>query len=292
MSNKAAKPVTIEEIASGVSFPVTITEADVDLIKVGGATFALGQALMAASLPVTLASNQTWTGATNLGKAEDALHVSGDTGVMLLAVRNDAGTTFSGDGDYCPLQVNSGNELRVIDAVARTFLALINTAQSDGSQVTSVSSLPSITILDTTSTDYDTTGGITNQLMMGIALPGIGGPVAGGTTTNPVVVNQNTAASTIPAQGSVAGTALTGTYATVLAPGGIYAILMIWNSTDKAISLSLDGGTTTHFVLERGENTVSVDFAANGKIGPNSNIQAKHNGVVPTIGTVRATVIR
>lgn len=31
---------------------------DVNLTKVGGATFALGQALMAASLPVTIASNQ------------------------------------------------------------------------------------------------------------------------------------------------------------------------------------------------------------------------------------------
>ena len=48
------------------------------------------------------------TGATNLGKAEDAAHASGDTGVFILGVRNNAlGTTFtSTDGDYSPIAVN------------------------------------------------------------------------------------------------------------------------------------------------------------------------------------------
>jgi hypothetical protein len=41
------------------------------------------------------------TAATNLGKAEDAVHTSGDTGVMMLGVRNDtAATRTSTDGDY------------------------------------------------------------------------------------------------------------------------------------------------------------------------------------------------
>lgn len=44
------------------------------------------------------------TGATNLGKAEDAAHASGDTGVFMLSVRNDnATTTFAADGDYQPI---------------------------------------------------------------------------------------------------------------------------------------------------------------------------------------------
>ena len=48
------------------------------------------------------------TGATNLGKAEDAAHASGDTGVFILGVRNNAlGTTFtSANGDYSPIAVN------------------------------------------------------------------------------------------------------------------------------------------------------------------------------------------
>lgn len=55
----------------------------------------------------------TGTGATNLGKAEDAVHASGDTGVMALAVRSDAGTVTAADGDYVPLLVNSAGALYV-----------------------------------------------------------------------------------------------------------------------------------------------------------------------------------
>lgn len=44
------------------------------------------------------------TAAGSLGKAEDAAHSSGDTGVMLLAVRNDTPAALAGaSGDYIPL---------------------------------------------------------------------------------------------------------------------------------------------------------------------------------------------
>jgi len=49
------------------------------------------------------------TGATNLGKAEDAAHSSADTGVGILAVRTDTPTNRSGtDGDYEFLQITGG----------------------------------------------------------------------------------------------------------------------------------------------------------------------------------------
>lgn len=53
------------------------------------------------------------TGASNLGKAEDAAHTSGDVGVMVLGVRNDAGSAFAADGDYVPLSIDSSGALRV-----------------------------------------------------------------------------------------------------------------------------------------------------------------------------------
>jgi hypothetical protein len=59
------------------------------------------------------------TGATNLGKAEDAGHNSGDVGVMSLAVRADAGATgnpttlATTDLDYIPLATDSANRLYV-----------------------------------------------------------------------------------------------------------------------------------------------------------------------------------
>ena len=49
------------------------------------------------------------TDPTDLGKAEDQAHVSGDVGVEMLAVRTDTPANRSGtDGDYEPLQVSAG----------------------------------------------------------------------------------------------------------------------------------------------------------------------------------------
>lgn len=48
------------------------------------------------------------TGATNLGKAEDAAHTTGDVGVMALAVRNDtAAALATTTADYIPITTNS-----------------------------------------------------------------------------------------------------------------------------------------------------------------------------------------
>lgn len=67
-----------------------------------------------ASVNVAVTSVVPGTGATNLGKAEDAAHASGDVGVMALVVRNDANTSLvSADGDYAPLQVDANGSLKV-----------------------------------------------------------------------------------------------------------------------------------------------------------------------------------
>lgn len=70
------------------------------------------------------------TGATNLGKAEDAAHASGDVGVEMLAVRVDtpnvalAGT----DADYTPVAVSSTGALRTAPP-SEDFAALANGPQ-------------------------------------------------------------------------------------------------------------------------------------------------------------------
>lgn len=53
------------------------------------------------------------TGATNLGKAEDAVHTGGDVGVMALAVRKDADTASALDGDYHSLLLDATGFLKV-----------------------------------------------------------------------------------------------------------------------------------------------------------------------------------
>jgi len=84
---------------------------------------------------VTLASDSTGniatigtsvtpgTGATNLGKAEDAAHTSADTGVMVLGVRETTLTDLSAgntDGDYEPFQVNKSGAVWVTGAPSGT----------------------------------------------------------------------------------------------------------------------------------------------------------------------------
>jgi len=66
------------------------------------------------------------TGATNLGKAEDAVHSDGDTGVMALAVRNDdVAAIGAADGDYAPLQVNAAGSLYTTDATGEAGSILV-----------------------------------------------------------------------------------------------------------------------------------------------------------------------
>lgn len=49
-------------------------------------------------------------------QAEDAAHVSGDRGVMLLAVRKDTAAALAGaDGDYIPVIVDASGRLHVMD---------------------------------------------------------------------------------------------------------------------------------------------------------------------------------
>lgn len=53
--------------------------------------------------------------AANLGKAEDAIHGSGDTGVLFLAVRNDGRVSLcNADGDYVPISMDDEGRTLVV----------------------------------------------------------------------------------------------------------------------------------------------------------------------------------
>jgi hypothetical protein len=80
------------------------------------------------------------TTATALGKAEDAAHADGDTGVLILGVRNHGGT--GADGDYSAMSVTATGELRVFAhrdllriAVGVTGVTTSVTAYGAGDQV-------------------------------------------------------------------------------------------------------------------------------------------------------------
>ena len=70
------------------------------------------------------------TGATDLGKAEDAAHTSGDTGIMGLTVRKDTPAALSGtDGDYQPTITDKNGLTHVLD---RDFLTQVSLGNVPG----------------------------------------------------------------------------------------------------------------------------------------------------------------
>jgi hypothetical protein len=75
------------------------------------------------------------TGSTNLGKAEDAVHTTGDTGVAILAVRDDTLNSTSGtEGDYEMFHTTAEGALWVTQAPSITNgWATFNATSGDGS---------------------------------------------------------------------------------------------------------------------------------------------------------------
>lgn len=89
-------------------------------VTIGAVEIAAAQTLATVTTVTTVStlSNTTQltpgTAAANLGKAEDAVHTSGDVGVFALAVANQAQSSFAADGDYTPIAVDvKGNSLTV-----------------------------------------------------------------------------------------------------------------------------------------------------------------------------------
>lgn len=88
------------------------------------------------------------SGATNLGKAEDGAHASGDVGVMALAVRTATAPTDKSagntDGDYEPLQVDANGRLYT-NAVLYTAAGAALTPDTQGVQDTALGTITSVT---------------------------------------------------------------------------------------------------------------------------------------------------
>jgi len=128
--------------ASSVAVPVTDNSGSLTVDNAG--TFATQATLQTGTNSVGKISDITTsvvpgTGATNLGKAEDAAHSSGDTGVMVLGVRAASPTDRSSgptDGDYEPLALNEVGAVWTsltpsVNGGLSTFMA----SGSDGSSI-------------------------------------------------------------------------------------------------------------------------------------------------------------
>lgn len=115
-SNAAALLTTIDADTGSIASDTAAMVVDLAAIEVE----QLAQGVTLDSILVdtgTIASDTTSIDAaiTALSKSEDAAHVSGDQGIMGLAVANHTeGAVHSADGDYAPLQVDSSGRLRVV----------------------------------------------------------------------------------------------------------------------------------------------------------------------------------
>ena len=229
---------------------------------------ALGTAAMAAAIPVTLASDDTLTAAANAlltsidadtsalfgcvagselqvdivsggtgstQYAEDIQHTTGDTGTMVLAVRNDTLAALAGtDGDYAPVQVNATGALFIQEGAAMDVSAA--TVTVDGT----VTANPASGTIDTVTT-VGTVTTITNDVNIAdggnaitVDWAGTAPPIGAGTeaaalrvtlatdSTGVVSIDDNGGAITV--DGTVTANPASGTIDTVTTVSAVTAI--------------------------------------------------------------------
>lgn len=104
--------VRIDQTTPGTTNGVSIAQLGANTISTGNGVSGTGVVrvaqvsdgtgvLAAVTNVATIGTSVTpGTAAANLGKAEDAAHVTGDTGVAAWGVANEAQTTLAADGDY------------------------------------------------------------------------------------------------------------------------------------------------------------------------------------------------
>jgi hypothetical protein len=105
------------------------------------------------------------TGATALGKAEDTAHVDGDTGVLMLGVRNH-NTGSTNDGDYSAISVDSTGNMNTL---SRRDLQRISVAVS-GTSTTAYIAGDQVGTLCTLANASRISGG--NGTIVGVSLQG------------------------------------------------------------------------------------------------------------------------
>lgn len=117
-----------------------------------------------AALPITTVI--PGVAATNLGKAEDSVHASGDTGVMSLGVSNVAQNTLNADGDYSVMATDLKGNLMEVGNIAHDGVDAGNPIKTGGRARTS--EIAAVSSDDRVDSIYDKVG---KQVVIPYALP-------------------------------------------------------------------------------------------------------------------------
>jgi hypothetical protein len=219
-----------------------------------------------------------------------------------------SGTFTDVDASGFPVPVTDGGGSLTVDGTVAisgsvTVTGTVAATQSGSWTVTANAGSGTFTVdqADTASLDYDSGAGTVNQTVLGIALPGAGGPVAGGTSTNPVRTDPTgtTAQPVTDNGGSLTvddgGGSLTvdGTVAVSSVSGNVTVV------QSTATNLKVDAsGVAVPITDNGGSLTVDGSVAITGSVTVTGTVAATQSGtwtvVVSTLpsGSVAATTAK
>lgn len=160
-------------VTSSVGLPVQVVGGDVSLT--GSMSVRLsGPVSLSGSVCVAVSAVIPGTGATNLGKAADAVAGATDTGIAPYAIRDDALSALTpAEGDYAPFRLNSRGALWTEHDGPVSLTGSIQIAGF--SAPVSLTGSLEITHSDVHKADFDTGGGTDTTPAFGIAVPASGG---------------------------------------------------------------------------------------------------------------------
>jgi hypothetical protein len=210
------------------------------------------------------------TAATDLGKAEDAAHTSGDTGVMLLGVRNDSQAAFSSTNlDYTPIAVDSAGRVQITDGAGS--ITVDGTVAATQSGTWNVGTVTSLTSLDLA--QGSTTSGQTGPLIQTATTASAPSYTTG--KTNPLSTTSSGSLRTLDATlfnvsvASISGGAGLGS-SPVFAIGAVPVIMQnLATANGDGTSITTQGRSTavlniTASVAMSGGTTINFEVSPNG----------------------------
>jgi hypothetical protein len=128
--------------AAGANVTFNVKSIDGELSAVKLNANAAGVIINPATSELQSTGNASLATLATAIKIEDAPHASGDAGIMPLAVVKvaQAGLAFT-DGDYSPLQVDSGGALRVIDTAILSNAATLTARLASSAATTNAANV-------------------------------------------------------------------------------------------------------------------------------------------------------
>lgn len=253
-----ASSTTALPLPTGAATATLQGTGNTSLASIDTKTPALGQAAMAASSPVVIASNQSAVpvSAVSLplptGGATSALQTTGNTSLASIDTKTPA----------------------LGQAVMASSVPVVLASNQSAVPVTGSGNF---SVIGTGTAGSAATGVVTVQ---GIAS---GTAVATSLASIPA---QTTSTATFQAEGSIAFGSITGSYATVFTPSASTKIIQFRNNTNQSISCSYDAGTTLNAVYDPGDQVI-FDLQAAALVMSVTAIQIKATGTLPTVGSFR-----